>query len=177
MKEQYKNILQIAGSGRNVGKTTFISQVILAEKDKEIIAVKITPHFHEPTPGIKKLNEGEGWKLYEETDRTTRKDTSRFLQNGAKKSYLIEFEGDFLQEAFNSLVPCLDDNKPVVIESAALINIIQPGIFVVILPDGECRNRKLEPVLQKADLIIISDGTQFQPSNKRIWFDNSWVID
>jgi len=96
MNQLFENILLIAGSGRNVGKTTFACKIIRAEKEKQIYAVKITPHFHKPTPGLLEFEKGNNWIIYEETNASTKKDSSLFLQSGAKKSFLIQSEREYL---------------------------------------------------------------------------------
>ena len=60
MRPKFENILLIAGSGQNVGKTTFACQLIQNVQNQKPIAVKITPHFHKLTPGLIKIAEGKG---------------------------------------------------------------------------------------------------------------------
>ncbi len=177
MKPKFENILLIAGSGQNVGKTTFACLLIQNVQNQKPIAVKITPHFHNITPGLIEIAEGKNWKLFEETDKTTNKDSSLYLQNLAQKSYLIQTNDIGLQEAFSALEKLLPKNRPVIIESAALINFIEPGLFIVLLPDGKCQKEKMEQILYKANLIVISDGSKFYPHPDKITFNKSWQIE
>ena len=168
MRDKFGNIVLIAGSGRNVGKTTLGCEIIKATKKQEIVTVKITPHFHEATPGLIEIEKGDGWIISEETNSVSTKDSSLFLKNGAKKSYFIQAKEDKLGDAFNAIKKLLTKDKLVVIESAALHNIIQPALFIFILPDGKTIDKEIEPTMEKADLIVVSNGTQFFPSPKKI---------
>ena len=170
------NILLIAGCGRNVGKTTFTCEIIRANKNIKPVAVKITSHLHIQTPGLKEIEKGTDWVISEETNFSTQKDSSLFLQNGAAKSYLLQSEKASLKTAFGKLINLLSEKQPVVIESAALIDIIQPEIFAIILPEGECQKEKNKALLNRADLIIVSDGKQFHPPSGKIVFNKKWML-
>ncbi len=168
MREKFDNIILIAGSGRNVGKTTLGCKIIRAVKKQKIVTVKITPHFHEATSGLIEIEKGSGWIISEETNVSTKKDSSLFLKNGAKKSYFIQAKEDKLGEAFNAIKILLAKEKLVIIESAALHKIIEPALFIFILSDGKTIEKEIEPTLEKADLIVVSNGRQFFPSPEKI---------
>ena len=176
MREKLENILLIAGSGQNVGKTTFACQIIQNIKGQKSTSVKITPHFHSPTPGLIELAGTKNWKLFEETSFTTNKDSSLLLKSGANKSYLIQTGPQALADAFRKLKNYLPEKQPIIAESATLIKIIDPGFFVVILPDGECKKKEMETLLHKADLIVISDGKHFSPPSEKLIFNKKWMI-
>ncbi len=168
MHEKFDNIILIAGSGRNVGKTTLGCKIIQAAKKQEIVTVKITPHFHDATSGLIEIDKGNGWTVSEETNASTKKDSSLFLKNGAEKSYFVQAKEDKLGDAFNAIKKLLPKDKLVIIESAALHKIIKPALFIYILPDGKVINKEIEPTLQNADLIVVSTGKQFYPSSGKI---------
>jgi hypothetical protein len=176
MAAKTENILLIAGSGRNVGKTTLACKILQQENEKKPVAVKITPHFHEATPGLVEFARGDGWMIYEETNASTRKDSSKFLQNGAAGSYLIEAQKERLDEAFSALLKEIPDNVPVVIESTALAEFVVPGLFVAVLHHEDFRKTELEPLLNQAGLLVVSDGEKFFPSPQKIVFENHWMI-
>ncbi|HKI89348.1 MAG TPA: hypothetical protein VKA38_09990 [Draconibacterium sp.] len=176
MREKFENILLIAGSGQNVGKTTLACQIIQNVKEQKSTGVKITPHFHNPTTGLIKLAGAKSWKLFEETNTTTNKDSSLLLKSGAHKSYLIQTRPEALTAAFRELQKYLPENQPVVVESATLIEIIDPGFFVVVIPEGKRQKKDMESLLQKADLIVISDGKHFYPPSEKIIFNKKWML-
>lgn len=176
MREKFENILLIAGTGQNVGKTTLVCQILKSEKAKKPVAVKITPHFHKTTPGLIELEKGENWILFEETDTTSGKDTSLYLQNGAVKSYLILAYDEALGIAFSAIKKFLPFNIPVVIESAALINFIVPGLFLMVSREGFQLKEESKTLFNKADLSILSDGKNFTPTIGKIAFEDGWIL-
>ncbi len=63
-----QNLLLVAGTGTKSGKTSLACRIITQFRDLGITAVKITPHFHETTPGLLARYEEQGFAIYEETD-------------------------------------------------------------------------------------------------------------
>jgi len=176
MREKFENILLIAGSGQNVGKTTLACRILENEKEKSPVAVKITPHFHKTTPGLIELDKGENWILFEETETASGKDTSLYLLSGAVKSYLILAIDDALAKAFSGLKKFLPANRPIVIESAALIKHINPGLFLMVSRENSQRKKETKSLLEKADLSILNDGKKFIPSIEKIAFEDKWIL-
>ncbi len=173
---KFENILLVSGGQRNVGKTTFICNLISSHKEKNVTAVKITPHFHESTSGLETIKTGKGWILSKESNREQKKDTSLYLIAGAKESFFLQSEKESLPEAFETLLPYLPKNDPVIIESAGLIEIIKPRLFVIILPDDRAIKKEMENKLLLTDLIVISDGKKYYPSPEIITFHNKWIL-
>jgi hypothetical protein len=97
------NLLLIAGTGIKSGKTTIACMIIEEFSELKITAIKITPHFHETTPGLKSVYEETGISIYEETDRGSTKDTSRMLRSGASKVYFAKVLDDRLLYTFNRI--------------------------------------------------------------------------
>jgi molybdopterin-guanine dinucleotide biosynthesis protein len=55
-KQNLPSLLLIAGSKRNIGKTTLASSIIdLHSKVRDLTAIKISSHFHVNTQGLKLL--------------------------------------------------------------------------------------------------------------------------
>lgn len=114
-----KNILLVSGSGQNVGKTSFIRRIIALNGAQKIAAIKITPHFHEPTSGLLPLVINANYRIFQETDSTSGKDSSLFFQAGAERVFYIQTTDEYLKEAFNQVSEKLEPEQPVIIESAA----------------------------------------------------------
>jgi len=129
------NLLLVAGRGTNAGKTTVICRILEQNEDKKIIAVKITPHFHEITPGLRLLEEGEGYAIYEETSREGIKDTNRMIRAGASRVYFAKVRDDKLLFAFNLIMKNTGSDIPVICESPALRNFAEPGVFIIMTSD------------------------------------------
>jgi len=129
------NLLLIAGTGTKSGKTTLACKIIEQYKDLNIYSIKITPHFHETTTGLISIAEKEGYSIYEETNSDTSKDTSRMLHAGAAKVYFAKVWDDQLLIAFNEIVKFIPPDVPIICESPALRNFIEPGIFIIMTSD------------------------------------------
>ncbi|VAW23419.1 hypothetical protein MNBD_BACTEROID01-2759 [hydrothermal vent metagenome] len=176
MENKLKNILIVSGSGKNVGKTTFIREIISHGQAKGITAVKISPHFHKITSGLIPVVSGEGWEIFRETNARIQKDSSRFLRAGAETSYYIQAEKTKTAEVYNELRKIIPKGSPVIIESAGIRGIINPGIYAVIISEENYSGKEPEGELMKADLIVFSDKTQFYPDAGNIYFNNGWEI-
>jgi len=128
-----ENLLLVAGSGRKSGKTTVVCKIIEQFRHLGIISVKISPHFHDPSDGLVPVTEKSGYKIFEETNSITSKDSSRMLQSGAKKVYFIQSAEESLNDAFSDVYMNIAPGKPVICESPALINYLEPGVFVIMI--------------------------------------------
>ena len=125
------NLLLIAGTGTKSGKTSLACRIIEQFPDLMITAIKISPHFHETTPGLISKSEKIGYSIYEETNRKTEKDTSRMLRSGAKRVFFAKVWDDQLLTVFNEIMEYIPVNLPIICESPALRNFIEPGVFII----------------------------------------------
>ncbi len=130
-----KNLLLIAGTGTKSGKTSLACKIIRQFQELKITAIKITPHFHETTPGLLMVTEKNGFAIYEETARDGFKDTSRMLYAGADKVYFAKVWDEVLPEAFGEIMKHVAPGTPVVCESPALRNFAEPGVFIIMTSD------------------------------------------
>jgi hypothetical protein len=126
------NLLLVAGTGTKSGKTTLGCRIIDQFRNLNITAIKISPHFHETTPGLKTIDEDTGYAIYEETNPDSNKDTSRMLHAGASKVYFAKVLDDRLLFVFNKIKDLIPEGTPIICESPALRNFIEPGVFVII---------------------------------------------
>jgi hypothetical protein len=134
--ERIKNLLLIAGEGTKSGKTSMACRVIRQFQELKITAVKITPHFHETTPGLLLVTEKSGFAVYEETAMDGLKDTSRMLSAGADKVYFAKVRDEGLREAFGEIMKLVDPGTPIICESPALRNFAEPGVFIIMASDS-----------------------------------------
>lgn len=125
------NLLIIAGTGNKSGKTSMACRIIEQFRSLGIVSVKITPHFHETTPGLILMAEKKGYSVYEETNRDTTKDTSRMLNAGASRVYFAKVTDNSLDEAFKEIIMKIPQGTPVVCESPALRHYTEPGLFII----------------------------------------------
>src|SRR5674476_66057 len=142
------NLLLIAGTGSKSGKTTIACRVIEQFNELNITAVKITPHFHETTPGLKTIYEEKGFAFYEETNPDSTKDTSRMLHSGASKVYFAKVFDDQLLFVFNKIKDLIPEGTPIICESPALRNYIEPGIFIIMSYDSSNKLKNINHLLE-----------------------------
>jgi hypothetical protein len=134
------NLLLIAGKGTKSGKTSMACKIIRQFPELKITAIKITPHFHETTPGLLPVTEKNGYAIYEESERSGFKDTSRILEAGADKVYFAKVWDNQLFDAFNEILKFIPAGTPVICESPALRNFAEPGVFIIMTSD--CIDKK-----------------------------------
>jgi hypothetical protein len=125
------NLLLIAGTGTRSGKTSLACKIIEQFSNLDITAIKISPHFHETTEGLISKSEKKGYSIYEESNRGTTKDTSRMLSSGAYKVFFAKVWDDQLKDVFLEIIKDLPSGVPIICESPALRNFVEPGIFLI----------------------------------------------
>jgi hypothetical protein len=130
-----QNLLLIAGTGTKSGKTSMACRIIEQFKNLNITAIKISPHFHETTLGLVSKSEKKGYSIYEETNRNSTKDTSRMLNSGAHTVYFAKVWDNQLPEVFNEIIKFIPPDVPLICESPALRNIVEPGVFIIMTSD------------------------------------------
>lgn len=171
-----KNILLVSGSGQNVGKTSFIRRIIAQNVAQKIAAIKITPHFHKPTSGLVSLVSTDNYRIFQETDSTSGKDSSLFLQAGAERVFYIQTTDEYLKEAFNLVSEKLEPEQPVIIESAALRKILKPSVYLFIQNKFEDIKQSAKEMQKLADTTVYSDSGQFSIDAASITFNQTWKI-
>jgi hypothetical protein len=129
------NLLLIAGTGTKSGKTSVACKIIKQFPNLKITAIKISPHFHETTTGLVLKSEKEGYSIYEETNGSTLKDTSRMLHSGANKVFFAKVWDNQLQNVFNEIMEYIPSNVPIICESPAIRNFFEPGVFIIMTSD------------------------------------------
>jgi len=177
MNSRFKDLLLVSGSERNVGKTTFICDVIASSPFKKMAAIKITPHFHDASKGLIPIVENNNFRIYEETDYASDKDTSRYLRAGAQKSYFIQTTDDFLKESLKLASVLLDPDLPFIVESAKLREIVVPELFVFIQGSDSIEQPSAIEMRQLADTTVFSDGEEFSFNPRHVYFHKFWKID
>jgi hypothetical protein len=152
-------MLLIAGTGRNTGKTSFVCSAIKKFcESNSIVAVKISPHFHENSPQVKILfNEDEVY-IQEELNTDTGKDSSLMLAAGAKKSFYIVAADEYLEFAFNKFLTVVPENVCIICESGGLRKYVVPGLFLIFSrSDIKSSKKGIELLKPLADMWINSN--------------------
>lgn len=177
---KYPNILLITGNGKNVGKTTLSCRIIESQKNEhDLIAVKISTHFHEYFDDDKVLFKNDDFIIIEEMKNRTGKDSSKMLDAGAKRVFFVMVKDESLSFAFDKLMEILDNtDNPMIIESTSLRKYVEPSLFVVI-QNIKTKNIKpyLKPFLNLVDLNIVFNGQKFDFSHENIIYNGvKWKL-
>ncbi len=165
------NLLLIAGTGTKSGKTSLACKIIEQFKDLNITGIKISPHFHETTEGLISISEDTGYAIYEETDRNSTKDTSRMLRSGASKAYFAKVWDEQLMNVFNKIMKYVPSDGPVICESPALRNFIEPGLFMIITSDIINKHKNISRLQQLPHLMFKLEELQ-EISSLPVAFEN-----
>lgn len=174
---EFLNMIIIAGSGRNVGKTSLVCELIRCFSSKhELVGLKISPHFHQKSSDNKLIRQSDHFVIYKETDAESGKDSSRMLSAGARKVFYIESDDKYLPDALNIILPEIQTG-PVICESAAIRKFIHPGIFIFIEKPMTSGRNKNEDQKEKADFIVHASKNSFNFNCRDIQFDGrKWTI-
>ena len=171
--KQLSNFLLISGSGQNTGKTTLACQIISNLKDISPIGVKISPHFHALDYPLPLVEKGEDFLIYREVHPDKNKDSSRFLQAGAKEVFILFAGRESLEKAVNKLLSKIPDNHPVICESGGFAKFFKPGIHLFV----SRKSGQQKPPEGNPDLYIEFDGSGFNIDPSGIDFKNGlWTI-
>ncbi len=167
------NILLIAGTGKKVGKTTLGCNILSSHTDKGIIAVKISPHFHSMPTDRVYIIKNNRYHISEENKKTG-KDSSKFLQAGAKKVYYIQGKDDSLATAFEEVLGLNDSTSLYLVESGGLAGYIKPGLFIAVTNSNH--SAKPDKNLSLAD-ILVDENIAFGPFAKRVCVNGGkWAL-
>lgn len=175
---KWENVLLIAGSGRNVGKTSLACDVIKkASQKSEVIGLKISPHIHTQHEKTKLILDNDHFSIYQELDPTTDKDSSRMLRAGANKVFYIQSEESYIGKAFQLLKNKLDEKIPIVCESGGLRNFIVPSVFLLCTKEGNTFKESHKLLIPKADKIVNFHNPGFDMEIAGIQFNGEvWEI-
>ncbi len=85
-------LILITGNGRNVGKTSFATEIIRHLSESiDIIGIKVSPHIHDLNEDLEIICKTQNFIVAEEKGRS-KKDSSLLLQAGAKRVFFIMAE-------------------------------------------------------------------------------------
>lgn len=173
-------LLTVGGTGRHVGKTEFICRLIQKiSAQQPVYAIKVSAIFpdEELYHGDHPADEPD-LHLFEETDRTSDKDTSRMLQAGAVRVFYLRTSDSGIKVGFEEFLRQIPEKAAVVCESNSLGQFVKPTLFIMVRPaTGEIKARAVGK-LQCADLIVVSDGVSGFPELASISFSEAfgWKI-
>jgi len=163
-------VLIISGSGKNAGKTTLINALIHSLKPAyQVVAIKISPHFH-PVRYNNFIFECAGkYSIYEELSVLPENDSSKMKQAGASRVFYIQSKDQYVGEAFLKCLEYVDDLFPVICESGSLDQMITPGLMIYIR-NGE-KELKMD-AYERISMMIDRDRDHFKSVVDKISFQS-----
>lgn len=172
----YKNILLISGAGRNVGKTELACSLISRFSESlNVVAVKISPHFHDEQNRDKIIYKDNGLMIWNEDDTSGKKDSSRMLIAGAKKAFFVQSTDEYLIQALEIIFKSINSTVPLIVESGGLGRFIKPGISIYVTDELNKKTLKNAELRDRSDIVTGINQDSFDLS--RIHFtDNCWKI-
>lgn len=154
--KKLNNILLIGGNGQNVGKTTFICNIIKEHSSTHnIIAIKTSNHFHEIATQDIVIAKNDDFIITKETSKSTGKDTARMLNAGAKEVFFIQSNDIHIGKAFDIIYKIIDKNKLIICESVSLRTYFHPSIFIGLISSKNFIISDKKSILKKTDFLIV----------------------
>jgi len=167
MTKTHKNLILVSGTGQNVGKTTFVCMLIEKFKKQQVIALKISPYWHNINNEKDIIVNNGQYMILRESNNDGNKDSSKMHLSGAFQTYYIQATDKHIPEAFNYLNKNFIKNQPVICESSALGKHFTPAFHFVITKDLNINIRE-----NKSTIIRV------QNTNNMFDFDfNSLILD
>jgi len=117
----------IGGHTRKAGKTSVTEGVIRAFSQHPWTALKISAHWHADSQSQ------EAFLIHEETSSEMKSDSARYLAAGASRAFWIRVREGRMAELMPALLPILQSNPFVIVESNAILRHIQPDLYVMVL--------------------------------------------
>jgi hypothetical protein len=173
----YPNLMLVAGTGRNSGKTSFVCQ--MCEEwalPLPLMCIKISNHIH-MQEGIKPVFTAPEFTIYEETIATSGKDTALMLKAGASKVLFIEADREFVYPAFLQALKMAPSNAAVICESGTLRRFIRPSLFIMLHTSESEPKESSKDLMTLADKVFYSEKGNLQIPQTPVVFDNDqWKI-
>jgi len=152
-------IILVSGGKSNVGKTTLI-RVFLSIFPGRFSVVKITPslHYGEGVITDSGVFKSECIVVDSSTLKIDKKDTSFFLNEGAKRVFWVRGE----KEKLNYYLSCLlrELGGDAIVEGNSFLRLRQPDLMFFVEKEGAEAKEGAEPLKTHADFIIINSETK-----------------
>lgn len=160
VRGDFSHVVVVGGTGRNVGKTEFVCRLIAQiAQAHPVFCLKVSAiypnemQFHGDHEKMK-----PDFKLFEEYNRISHKDTARMLRAGAQRVFFLVADDERIAQGFADFLRKIPEKCAVVCESNSLDQFVRPGLRVMIkTEDGGVKDRA-RAALDRADIIITSDG-------------------
>lgn len=168
-------LIVVGGHSRNIGKTSVVAGLIAALRDWDWTAVKITQFGHgicsehgEPCD-CALVDTEHTWSISAEADRSGKRDSSRFLVAGAKRSIWVRTRHGLLAEAMPALREQITGAGNVILESNSVLRFLRPDLYISVLDPATADFKdSAREYLDRADAIVLHE-----PAGDPRWRDVS----
>ena len=153
----------VGGNSRDIGKTSVVAGLISALRRYNWTAIKLTQYGHgaysEDGEEYDAASDAPPFAITEETDRSGKTDTSRFLVAGARRALWARVRMGTLETALPALRQAIADDEHVIIESNSILRYYQPNVYLTVL-DPARRDFKdsAREFLARADACLILES-------------------
>lgn len=169
------NWLLISGSGRNVGKTTLICNIIQQLSHLNPVGVKISSHIHPLPENSDWIIQKEDYSVIRETN-INRKDSSKMLQSGAGTVFYAQGPDHRLPEILSAINE-YTENRPTICESGGLRKYMVPGVYLLIKGDENQLKPGFENLETLADKVLKHTDLKTGGVEKNLIFKNNcWIL-
>ncbi len=173
-------LILIGGTGRNVGKTEFVCNVISKfSKNNAVFGLKVSAIFpDEKLFHGDHLGSSSDRRLFEEVRRDTRKDTSRMLRAGADRVFYLQSDDEHILDGYYTFCKQIPENSLIVCESNSLGCHVKPGLHIVVQGADMSVKPRAKAQLELADMVVVSTGERGFPELGNICIDsnNTWFL-
>ena len=143
-------MLLVGSDQRKSGKTTLVCELIKKVSiNHDLVAIKVTM-LSENGPNSNHKNTADrdcclrerGYCIVEDNESCGQNDTSRFLAAGARRSLWLQVFKKHLLEGFETVLKEIGKDAVIICESTSLRKIVEPGIFIMMVPGIKLSGRK-----------------------------------
>ena len=150
----------VGGHTRNVGKTSVVAGLIAALPEYHWTALKVTQFGHgmcsadgEPCHCA---TDEHVWGISEETDRSGKSDSSRFLKAGASHVWWVRSQQGMLAEAMPAIRRRIEGAENVIFESNSILKFVKPDLYLTVLdPATKDFKKTAQEFLDRADAVLL----------------------
>ena len=154
----------VGGNSRNIGKTAVVAGLIRALPHYHWTAIKLTQYGHGICAADGKecdcAPEEHPFAVTEETDRSGKSDTSRFLVAGARRALWVRVRMGMLETVLPALRQAIAGEDSVILESNSILRFYQPNVYLTVLdPTRQDFKESAREFLDRADgILVVGDG-------------------
>jgi hypothetical protein len=153
-------LVVVGGNSRNIGKTAVVAGLIRDLPQYQWTAIKLTQFGHgicsQDGNACDCAPDEHPYSIDEETDRSGKTDTARFLAAGASRALWARVRQGMLETALPALRAAIATDEHVIIESNSIVRYWRPSIYLTVLdPAKQDFKDSAREFLPQADACLV----------------------